>query len=154
MPPAHQRVFDDGPYWSVVWAAPSLSTRCFLVAWYENSGAGTFERRRIERTGNGDSIGVVSVFAADVDQDGDVDILSASQDDDRIAWYENRLVGDSNNDGIFDSSDRVSVFQAGKYEDDIEGKSGVQSASSCRRAFFVLVGVSSCCPSSCIAIIE
>ena len=30
-----------------------------------------------------------SVFAADVDGDGDTDVLSASYADDRIAWYEN-----------------------------------------------------------------
>ena len=30
-----------------------------------------------------------SVYAADVDGDGDVDILSASHGDDMIAWYEN-----------------------------------------------------------------
>ena len=30
--------------------------------------------------------------------------------------YVDRLVGDSNNDGIFDSSDLVKIFQAGKYE--------------------------------------
>jgi hypothetical protein len=30
-----------------------------------------------------------SVFAADVDADGDLDVLSASRDDDKIAWYEN-----------------------------------------------------------------
>ena len=31
-----------------------------------------------------------------------------------------RIVGDSNGDGIFDSSDLVAVFAAGKYEDGIE----------------------------------
>ena len=30
-----------------------------------------------------------SVFAADVDGDGDIDVLSASRYDDKIAWYEN-----------------------------------------------------------------
>ncbi|MDG2383807.1 MAG: VCBS domain-containing protein, partial [Pirellulaceae bacterium] len=31
--------------------------------------------------------------------------------------------GDSNGDGVFDSSDLVSVFQAGEYQDDLEGNS-------------------------------
>ena len=31
----------------------------------------------------------VSVFAADMDNDGDMDIVSASYNDDTIAWYEN-----------------------------------------------------------------
>ena len=30
-----------------------------------------------------------SVYAIDVDGDGDIDVLSASSDDDKIAWYEN-----------------------------------------------------------------
>ena len=30
-----------------------------------------------------------SVFAVDMDGDGDIDVLSASSDDDKIAWYEN-----------------------------------------------------------------
>ena len=32
-----------------------------------------------------------SVFAADVDGDGDIDVLSASSNDAKIAWYENLL---------------------------------------------------------------
>ena len=31
----------------------------------------------------------MSVYAADLDQDGDLDMLSASLRDDKIAWYEN-----------------------------------------------------------------
>ena len=30
-----------------------------------------------------------SVYATDVDGDGDMDVLSASKDDDKISWYEN-----------------------------------------------------------------
>ena len=33
--------------------------------------------------------GPVSVYATDVDGDGDMDVLSASYIDDKIAWYEN-----------------------------------------------------------------
>ena len=33
--------------------------------------------------------GAYSVYAADVDADGDMDVLSASMNDDKIAWYEN-----------------------------------------------------------------
>ena len=33
---------------------------------------------------------------------------------------ESRSIGDSNGDGVFDSSDLIRVFQAGKYEDDVD----------------------------------
>ena len=33
--------------------------------------------------------GATSVYAVDVDGDGDIDVLSASSHDDKIAWYEN-----------------------------------------------------------------
>ena len=33
--------------------------------------------------------GPFDIFAADMDNDGDIDILSASENDDTIAWYEN-----------------------------------------------------------------
>ncbi|MBN1181116.1 MAG: VCBS repeat-containing protein, partial [Bacteroidales bacterium] len=38
--------------------------------------------------------GARSVYAIDVDSDGDIDVLSASDEDDKIAWYEND--GDEN----------------------------------------------------------
>ena len=35
-----------------------------------------------------------TVFAADIDNDGDMDVLSASYNDDKIAWYENNGAAD------------------------------------------------------------
>ena len=35
------------------------------------------------------AIGANSVYAEDVDGDGDIDVLSASEGDNKIAWYEN-----------------------------------------------------------------
>jgi hypothetical protein len=57
------------------------------IAWYENvGGAGA---SWTPRTISSAAIDASSVYAADVDGDGDVDVLSASSGDDRIAWYEN-----------------------------------------------------------------
>lgn len=57
------------------------------IAWYENiNGSGNFNyQRRISKTANG----AESVFTADLDNDGDQDVLSASHGDSKIAWYEN-----------------------------------------------------------------
>ena len=38
----------------------------------------------------------------------------------RISWYENRVIGDSDGDGVFGSGDLVTVFRTGKYEDGID----------------------------------
>ncbi|NIQ19659.1 MAG: hypothetical protein GTN95_05560, partial [Gammaproteobacteria bacterium] len=57
------------------------------IAWYENTdGAGSFGPQQVISTL---ADGARSVFAADVDGDGDPDVLSASENDDKIAWYEN-----------------------------------------------------------------
>ena len=56
------------------------------IAWYENNGGSppTFTERMISTIARNSD----SVFAADVDGDGDTDVLSASQGADRISWYE------------------------------------------------------------------
>ena len=57
------------------------------IAWYENDGAAnpTFTAADIATSADG----AIDVFIADMDGDGDMDILSASGLDDTIAWYEN-----------------------------------------------------------------
>ncbi|XMB66934.1 FG-GAP-like repeat-containing protein [Mycoplasmatota bacterium zrk1] len=65
----------------------SASLNNDTVAWYENKG-GTFtldEQNIISNTADG----AVSVYAADLDNDGDMDVISASNYDDKIAWYKN-----------------------------------------------------------------
>jgi hypothetical protein len=93
------------------------------VVWYENSdGQGSFGNE-VEITT--EVAGAMSVHTADVDGDGSPDVLSASYQDDKVAWYENlseaptRPIGDANGDGVFNSSDLVAVFVAGEYEDGV-----------------------------------
>ena len=97
----------------------SASASDDTVAWYENSdGRGSFGPRRVIS----DLADVAtSVFAADIDGDGDLDVLSTSIDDDKIAWYEN-----TNGLGSFDhrefvlslSSDRAWCVTAADFDGD------------------------------------
>ncbi|MBN1579575.1 MAG: VCBS repeat-containing protein [Anaerolineae bacterium] len=67
------------------------------VAWYENDGASlpTFTSHSIVTNADG----AISVYAADLDQDGDLDVVSASARDSKIAWYEN----DGSSPPVFDA---------------------------------------------------
>ncbi len=57
------------------------------IDWFENTdGFGDFELVQVITT---EADGIESVFSIDIDNDGDNDILSASENDDKIAWYEN-----------------------------------------------------------------
>jgi hypothetical protein len=60
------------------------------IAWYENlDGQGSFGSQQTIST---DAINAWSVFAADLDGDGDIDVLSASigaTNEDKVVWYEN-----------------------------------------------------------------
>ncbi|MEZ6117435.1 MAG: FG-GAP-like repeat-containing protein [Pirellulaceae bacterium] len=59
------------------------------------------------------------IIVSDFDHDGDADVIYSSYHERKLAIFENRLVGDVNDDGVFDSADLVQIFQAGVYEDDI-----------------------------------
>ncbi len=58
------------------------------MAWYENLG-GSFGGEQVITTS---AVGAASVFVADLDGDGDGDVLSASTGDDTVAAYENRIL--------------------------------------------------------------
>ena len=59
------------------------------VAWYENDGDQDFAQRVVSRTPSR-----VWRGAADLDGDGDLDVLTRRRFDDKVAWYEND--GDQN----------------------------------------------------------
>ena len=84
------------------------------IVWHEQSDTGSFASG--VRAGLG---GNQNFVLTDVDADGDVDVLATRHDDGRIYWLEQRVTGDANNDGVFDSSDFVDVFIAGEYEDSV-----------------------------------
>jgi hypothetical protein len=57
------------------------------IAWYENTdGAGEFGPQQVIST---KADGANSVYAVDLDGDGNADVLSASRFDDKVAWYRN-----------------------------------------------------------------
>ena len=110
--------------------ALSASTVDDTIAWYENSSADGDGTSWTTRTITTAADGAFTVFAADVDGDGDVDALSASFFDNTIAWYENT---NQNGDGtswttrtITTSADgALSVFAA-----DVDGDGDVDALSA------------------------
>ncbi|PVW14567.1 T9SS type A sorting domain-containing protein [Marixanthomonas spongiae] len=58
------------------------------IAWFENTnGLGEFQYQYPPISNNVDQVDFVS--AADINNDGRIDLLSASRGDDKVAWYEN-----------------------------------------------------------------
>ncbi|MEE9609589.1 MAG: VCBS repeat-containing protein [Myxococcota bacterium] len=69
--------------------AVSASAQDDTVGWHENVGLHRNAAFPVELVVSTSAEQAHAVFAADVDGDGDVDVLSASELDDEIAWYEN-----------------------------------------------------------------
>ncbi|MEJ2052269.1 MAG: FG-GAP-like repeat-containing protein, partial [Calditrichota bacterium] len=69
------------------------------IAWYKNDGNENFTHYNITNSAKD----AMSVYAIDRDGDGDMDVLSASYSDNKIAWYENLGpvgIGDKNSSKI------------------------------------------------------
>lgn len=82
------------------------------ISWYENLGSGLFGFRQNFY----DHInGTCYLYSSDLDNDGSIDVLSASGADDRVAWYKNYFTSpyqikgevyyDGNENGIKDGND-------------------------------------------------
>ena len=69
-----------------------------------------------------------SVFAVDVDGDGDIDVLSASEFDDKIAWYEND--GNENFTPHTITTNAINALSVYAVDVDGDGDMDVLSASS------------------------
>jgi hypothetical protein len=106
----------------------SASSEDDKVAWYENTdGLGTFGPQQMI-TSIADRPN--SVYAADLDGDGDMDVLSASADDNKIAWYENM-----DGLGTFGTQQVISLMASGAKDvraSDIDGDGDMDIISSSR----------------------
>ena len=75
-----------------------------VIAWYQNLGSGTFGGQQVISS---NTARAQSVFAIDLNGDAFPDVISASRDDDKIAWHRNEMwwVTDCNSNGISDQVD-------------------------------------------------
>jgi hypothetical protein len=64
------------------------------IVWWENTATFSFDPTWTTFSVNTDADGAEAVFAADIDNDGDMDIVAALNRDNQVAWYENGLDGD------------------------------------------------------------
>lgn len=61
-----------------------------LVAWYKNDGSGNFGFNNFGTNNISTSVdNPMSVFGVDLDGDNDMDVISASTNDDKISWFKN-----------------------------------------------------------------
>ena len=108
----------------------SASSSDDKVAWYENlDGLGNFgEQQIIYNYADGAS----SVYAADIDSDGDMDVISVSSNDGKIAWYENLDgLGNFSTQIVINTNNNANYYTSVYVEDiDNDGDMDVISHSS------------------------
>ena len=98
------------------------------IAWYENDGAAdpSFTARTITTSADG----AWSVYAADIDNDGDMDVLTATPDDHKIIWYENDGAADPSFTANTITTSAYKAFSVYAADIDNDGDMDVLSASA------------------------
>ena len=106
----------------IAWASLNDDT----IGWCENDGAAnpTFTAADIATTADG----TPDVHLADMDGDGDIDIVSASINDDTVAWYENDGAADPTWTAIDITTS--ADFATGIYVGDMDGDGDMDIAGS------------------------
>jgi len=98
------------------------------IAWFENTnGLGTFGTQQVITTNQS---GILSIFSTDLDNDGDMDVLGASNVDDKLAWYEN-----TDGEGTFGAQQIINSSTDGAcsiYASDIDGDGDMDAISASR----------------------
>lgn len=97
------------------------------IEWYENLyGLGTFGEEQIITIDNIEILKEIN--AADIDGDGDMDVLSASRNDGKIAWYENTNgLGDFGEQQLINGPDEFYGFSVVAADIDNDGDMDVVS---------------------------
>jgi hypothetical protein len=113
----------DGDLDVLISTAQSGTVNTDKISWYENNGAKSFTKHDITTTVDK----VRSVFAIDVDDDGDMDFLSSSADDDTVSWYQNNGSQFFTKIDIDTNSDNVQKVTASDVDGD--GDIDIMSAS-------------------------
>ena len=96
------------------------------VSWYPNDGTGHFPRKIVISAGE-ESAGAYSLVAVDIDQDGDQDLVVASNGNDHVSIWRNDGSGNFNKTLVFDNADFVLSVTAADFDRD--GDIDIASAS-------------------------
>lgn len=95
------------------------------VVWYKNLGAGNFGVKQVISTGL--TLSPQSVVASDIDLDGDLDVVVASEDNNKVSWFEN-LSGSFSSENIMDLN-TLGALYVSVIDIDGDGDEDVLSAS-------------------------
>ena len=96
------------------------------VSWYPNDGTGHFPRKIVISSGE-ESSGAYSLVAADIDKDGDQDLIVASNGNDQVSIWRNDGDGNFEKTLVFDDADFVLSVTAVDFDRD--GDVDIASAS-------------------------